>query len=192
MESNLCVLRPYLFSSADCCWFTGCWFWAIIAPASEPPTAAWEGASDTGTPPASTGGRGGWKAGEVCCCCCFLFRVPVLRGACSGCLLAGLQGRGERGWNTDTWQPSTCGHREAIKTRGRGEVKEKERGEPLHTKHTKAGVQWLKKRRKLFWVNPFFTVCVLLGNVLCFICCLLICNALTDSACYRLVSYFRH
>lgn len=25
VESVLCVLGPYLLSSADCCWFIGCW-----------------------------------------------------------------------------------------------------------------------------------------------------------------------
>lgn len=50
--------------------------------------------SATGWPPAlltaSTGGRGGWKAGEACC---FLVSVLPLRGLCSINLLAELKGK---------------------------------------------------------------------------------------------------
>lgn len=50
--------------------------------------------SATNWPPAllaaSTGGRGGWKAGEVCC---FLVSVLPLRGLCSINLLAELKGK---------------------------------------------------------------------------------------------------
>lgn len=95
--------NPYLFSAAGFCWTKGCCVWDTTAPASPasrpPPPGDWGEGSNTGTPPASMGGRGGWKLGVECC---FLFIVPALRGVISGCLLAGLQGRGETVWNTHT------------------------------------------------------------------------------------------
>lgn len=95
--------NPYLFSAAGFCWTKGCCVWGTAAPACPasrpPPVGDWGEGSNTGTPPASMGGRGGWKLGVECC---FLFIVPGLRGVISGCLLAGLQGRGERVWNTHT------------------------------------------------------------------------------------------
>lgn len=104
--------NPYLFSAV--CWTKGWRVWGSTAPAcpaSRPLPVGNRGeGSNTGTPPSSMGGRGGWKVGVECC---FLFTVPALRGAISGCLLAGLQGRGETAWNTHTreWQWGISLHR---------------------------------------------------------------------------------
>lgn len=98
---------PYLSSSE--CWARTCWagptaakpccklVWQASGP--EPPGGAcgwgWDSAEGTCPAPcpcpcpgASTGGKGGWKAGEVCC---FLPNVVLpLRRVWSECLLEGL------------------------------------------------------------------------------------------------------
>ncbi len=104
--------NPYLFSAV--CWTKGWMVWGSAAPtcpASRPLPVGERGeGSNTGTAPSSMGGRGVWKVGTECC---LLFTVPTLRGAISGCLLAGLQGRGETAWNTHTreWQRGISLHR---------------------------------------------------------------------------------
>lgn len=108
--SNVATLAsPYLLSSA-LSWATtwGCTVATWSPPPTPPPLLAplrrgcsasaaedrsW--GSGWAGPPASRGGSGGWKVGEVSCGC-FLITVPALRGVGSGCLLTVL-GRGERG-----------------------------------------------------------------------------------------------
>ena len=100
---------PYLSSSV--CWARSCWAaaraaklcaklcWPASGPAPPGGACGWGSAEGWGTcpapcpcPGASTGGKGGWKAGEVCC---FLPKVLLpLRRVWSECLLGVLHREG--------------------------------------------------------------------------------------------------
>lgn len=82
--------------------------------------------------PASRGGSGGWKVGEVGC---FLFTALALRGAGSGCLLTVL-GKGGRGERVQEGKPYAFRQNERAGDRERQETdrerwRERQRETPL-------------------------------------------------------------